>query len=193
MAPKSKGRVVLSSLPTLPNVEYHGEIALRRGGKHGYQKVKNLGDGFQGASPKSKTYTGIKKTPKEAAIALEVKKFKVKYEREPKLPPEPEPLILPNYDPGKPPPTIPSHPIPLPTHVLLARLAAAQQLTVSVAAAGDPRERPLESPKPLTPPGTLPDGFGRHRPLLARIWLLTSAQAAGLLDQGVPFAMARID
>ena len=116
MAPKSKGRVVLSSLPTLPNVEYHGEIALRLGGKHGYQKVKNLGDGFQGASPKSKTYTGIKKTPKEAAIALEVKKFKVKYEREPKLPPEPEPLILPNYDPGKPPPTIPSHPIPLPTH-----------------------------------------------------------------------------
>ena len=62
-----------------------------------------------------------------------------------------------------------------------------------MAAAGDPRERPLESPKPLTPPGTVPDGFGRHRPLLARIWLLTSAQAAGLLDQGVPFAMARID
>jgi hypothetical protein len=88
----------------------------------------------------------------------------------------------------------PSHPIP--SHlrlILLVRLSAARQLTVIVGPAADPRERPLKSPKPLTPPGTLPDGFGRHRPLLARIWLLTSAQAAGLLDQGVPFAMARID
>jgi hypothetical protein len=114
MAPKRSTKR-MSSLPTLPKVEYYGEIALRLGGKHGYRKVKKLGWGFQGASPKSKTYTGIKKNPREAAIALEEKKFKEKNKREPKMP-APEPLILPNYDPGEPPPTIPSHPIPLPTH-----------------------------------------------------------------------------
>jgi hypothetical protein len=48
-----------SSLPTLPKVECIGEVALQLGGKHGYKKVKKLGLGFQGASPKSETYTGI--------------------------------------------------------------------------------------------------------------------------------------
>jgi hypothetical protein len=181
-----------SPLPTLPKLEYVREIKLELGGKHGYKKVKNLGSGFQGASPKSKIYTGVKKNPKQAAIALETKKFKEKHGREPKvLPDEGSPLTLPDYETGEPPPTTPSHPIPLP--IYSARLAAAQQLTVIVGPAADPRDRPVESPKPLTPPGTQPDGFGRNRPLLARIWPLTPAQAAGLLDQGVQFAMARLD
>ena len=60
-----------SSLPTLPRVEYHGELALHLGGKHGYKKVKQLGkEGrFQGSSPKSKIYTGIKKSPTVSIIS----------------------------------------------------------------------------------------------------------------------------
>ena len=54
----------------------------------------------------------------------------------------------------------------------------------------DPRDQPIESPKPLTPPGTKPDGFGHYLPLLARVWPLTSSQAAGLMVDGVPFANA---
>jgi hypothetical protein len=61
-------------------------------------------------------------------------------------------------------------------------------------AAGDPRWRPVESPKPLTPPGTLPDGFGHHRPplLAAPIVLLKPVQAGGMLLSGAPFAMAQV-
>ena len=103
-----------SSLPTLPRVEYHGELALHLGGVHGYKKVKKLRGGFQGASPNSKMYTGIKKDAKLAAIALAEKKFFEKNGREPRMPQEETalPLALPNYDQGKPPP---NHPIPLPT------------------------------------------------------------------------------
>ena len=105
------------SLPTLPQVEYHGEVVVETGGKNGYKKVKKLGHGFQGACEELKVYTGIKKTAKEAAIALAVKIFKQKYNREPKVPvPEEKQIILPDYDPGEPPPTIPSRPIPLLTH-----------------------------------------------------------------------------
>ena len=91
-------------LPTLPKVEYHGEVVVETGGKNGYKKVKKLGHGFQGACEERKAYTGIKKTAKEAAIALAVKIFKQKYNRESQLPvPEETSIILPNYDPGEPP------------------------------------------------------------------------------------------
>ena len=104
-----------SSLPTLPRVEYHGELALQLGGVHGYKKVKRRADGgFQGASPNSKIYTGIKKDAKQAAIALAEKKFIATKKREPRMPQDETalPLALPNYDQGNPPP---NHPIPLPT------------------------------------------------------------------------------
>ena len=57
----------------------------------------------------------------------------------------------------------------------------------------DPRDvTMLHSPKPLTPPETIPDGFGGRRPLIAPIVRLTSAQAAGLLTAGVSLAMAHV-
>ena len=65
-------------LPTLPNVEVLGEVSLDLGGKHGYKKVKHLGWGFQGASPKSKLYTAIKPTAKEAALTLGEEKIQGK-------------------------------------------------------------------------------------------------------------------
>ena len=130
-----------SSLPTLPKLEYHGEVSLELGGKHGYKNVKKHGHGFQGACNKSKTYTGIKNNPKEAAIALATKKFKEKNKREPTVPSDEEsPVILPNYDPGAPPPTIPSHPIPL-LLILLVRLSAARQLRRSLLALPPTRAR----------------------------------------------------
>ena len=47
--------------------------------------------------------------------------------------------------------------------------------------APDPRASLPKSPKPLTPPGTVSDGFGRHRPLLAPTMLLSPQQAEWLL------------
>ena len=169
-----------SPLPTLPKVEYVGEVALDLGGVHGYKKVKKLGPGFQGASPKSKTYTGIKKTAKEAALALGVKKFKEKHGREPRVPQdEATTLALPDFAPGEP---IPTQSIPsIYSLSLLARLTAAQ---LTIAVPDDPRQMLPVSPKPLTPPGTVSDGFGNYRPRLAPIMRLEPQQADALLMHG---------
>ena len=177
-----------SALPTLPQVERYGELVLRLGGKHDYKKVKKLGHGYQGASPKSKVYTGIKNSPREAAIALEAKKFKAKYGREPRLPQEDSTTSLPDFGQGEPLKTqpIPSDHSPL----LLDRLSAAPQLTISELPV-DPRSALPKSPKPLTPPGTVSDGFGNYRPRLADVVvLLKPIYAQALIDAGMPFAMA---
>ena len=47
-----------------------------------------------------------------------------------------------------------------------------------------------ESPKPLTPPGCLTDGWGQPRPWLVDARVLTDAQARTLLRMGTPIAFA---
>ena len=182
-----------SSLPTLPRVEYHGELALHLGGVHGYKKVKKLRGGFQGASPNSKMYTGIKKDAKLAAIALAEKKFFKKNGREPRMLQEETalPLALPNCTTKVTrPKTIPSHCSP----IFIARLTAAQPHPIAnLLLPADPRNSLPESPKPLTPPGTVSDGFGRHRPLLAPIMPLSPYQAEWLLKHaGVQLVHAQV-
>ena len=48
----------------------------------------------------------------------------------------------------------------------------------------DPREMLPVSPKPMTPPGCVSDGFGNYRPLLAPIMRLEPQQADALLMHG---------
>ena len=114
-----------SALPTLRQVERYGELVLRLGGKHDYKKVKKLGHGYQGASPKSKVYTGIKNSPREAAIALEAKKIKEIHGREPSLPQEDSTISLPDFGQGEPLKTQ-----PIPSHLITHRfcLLDSQQL-----------------------------------------------------------------
>ena len=83
--------------------------------------------------------------------------------------------------------------------ILLSPTAVAPVISTTTSnesVAVDPRpSRPnlLISPRPLSPPGSVPDGWGHFRPILAKILVpLAPAQAAALLSQGVPFAHAHV-
>ena len=184
------------SLPTLPKTplptEQVGELTLYLGGKHGYKKVKLLEGGYQGYNNKRRLYTGTFHNARLAAIAIAQKEMDAECGTEnvksKKIIRTPCPK------------TIPLH---LAHTYSIARVAVAQatrtepMIFVSDENDGakpiDPRDvTMLDSPKPLSPPGTIPDGFGGRRPLIAPIVRLTPAQAAGLLAAGVPLAMAHV-
>ena len=87
---------------------------------------------------------------------------------------------------------------PMPTFAT-ARVAVAQMgLKIAVpdnnaSAPVDPRDVTiLTSPRPLSPPGTLSDGWGRFVPIIAQAVPLAPADAFRLLAAGTPFALAQV-
>ena len=64
-------------LPTLRQTEYIDGVAVFKGGKHGFQGVKKLGENnYQGCDKKAQVFTKGCATALEAAVELEKKRRK---------------------------------------------------------------------------------------------------------------------